>query len=212
MADFGLVGPTPFKTFKPFNLSGSGFKSLKVAMLNRYYSPHGTVLADWLFHNVQTPSVVRPTVQGVKCWRVVVLSIISSVVSMKISATRWERSPRSNLVDSDAGLLSIWVMELRDHPLMTRKSGVKAWPPMWTTRQPNNKQKPLGEIGILEQALMTEWFNNKIFVFVQYQGFRYMGLLQFDDPEFCNEIFVLLKAQLGRTIQDIGDLDLSHTL
>ena len=131
---------------------------------------------------------------------------------MKISATRWERSPRSNLVDSDAGLLSIWVMELRDHPLMTRKSGVKAWPPMWTTRQPNNKQKPWGEIGILEQALMTEWFNNKIFVFVQYQEFRYMGLMQFDDPEFCYEIFVLLKAQLGRSIKDIGDLDLSHTL
>jgi len=59
---------------------------------------------------------------------------------------------------------------------------------------------------------MTDWFNNKIFVFVQYDDFRYMGLMQFDDPEFCYEIFVLLKAQLGRSIKDIGDLDLSHTL
>jgi hypothetical protein len=123
-----------------------------------------------------------------------------------------ERFSNLNLIDSGASLLFIQVMELRDHPLMTRKSGVKAWPPTWTTRQPNNKQKPRGEIGTLEQALMTEWFNNKIFVFVQYQDFRYMGLIQFDNPEFCYEIFSLLKTQLGRSIKDIGALDLSHTL
>jgi hypothetical protein len=103
-------------------------------------------------------------------------------------------------------------MQLRNHPLMTRKSGVKAWPPTWTTTRPHKKNKPSGEIGTLEQALMTDWFDNKIFVFVQHQGFRYMGLMQFDDPKFCHEMFGLLKTNLGRSIKDIGGLDLSHTL
>jgi hypothetical protein len=103
-------------------------------------------------------------------------------------------------------------MQLRDHPLMTRKSGAKAWPPLWTTTRPHKKQKPWGEIGTLEQALMTEWFKNKIFVFIQYEGFRYMGLMQFDDPNFCYEIFCLLNTKLGLSMKDIGDLDLSFTL
>ena len=95
---------------------------------------------------------------------------------------------------------------------MTRKSGAKAWPPTWTTTRPRKNDKPRGEIGTLEQVLMTAWFNNKIFVFVQYQGFRYMGLMQFDDPKFCDEMFALLRNNLGRSIKDIGGLDLSHTL
>ena len=95
---------------------------------------------------------------------------------------------------------------------MTRKSGAKAWPPTWTTTRPRKNDKPRGEIGTLEQVLMTAWFNNKIFVFVQYQGFRYMGLMQFDDPKFCDEMFALLRNNLGRSIKDIGGLDLSHNI
>ena len=70
----------------------------------------------------------------------------------------------------------------------------------------------VGEIGTLEQALMHELFDNKIFLFIEHGGFRYMGFMQFDDPAFCSQIHNLLKANLGRTIEEIGDLDLFHTL
>jgi hypothetical protein len=58
---------------------------------------------------------------------------------------------------------------------MTRKSGFRTWPPLWPTTRLDPNDKPTGEIGILEKALMNELFDNKIFLFVQYQGFRYMA-------------------------------------
>lgn len=95
---------------------------------------------------------------------------------------------------------------------MIRRSRVKTWPPLWTTTVPGQKNFPVGEIGILEQAIMHQLFDNKIFLFVQYQGDRYMGMLHFDDLSFCRAVFNLLNENLGRAIQDIGDLDVSRTL
>ena len=46
---------------------------------------------------------------------------------------------------------------------------------------------------------------------MDYDGCRYMGMLIFDDQIFCAEMFALLKANIGRSIKEIGDLDLSHT-
>ena len=95
---------------------------------------------------------------------------------------------------------------------MTRKSGMQAWPPRWTTMRRHERHRPVGEIGTLEQALMHELFDNKIFLFIEHGGFRYMGFMQFDDRAFCAQIYNLLKANLGRSIEEIGELDLSHTL
>jgi hypothetical protein len=103
-------------------------------------------------------------------------------------------------------------MKLRDHPLMTRKSGIKTWPPLWTTTVPGQKSFPFGEIGTLEQAIMHQLFDNKIFLFVQYDGDRYMGMLHFDDRPFCRAVFNLLNENVGRAMQAIGNLDVSRSL
>ena len=103
-------------------------------------------------------------------------------------------------------------MKLRDHPLMTRKSGVPTWPPKWTTTRLNANDKPTGEIGILQHALINRLMDNKIFLFIDYHGSRYMGFMQLDDPQFCSQILTILQANIGRSMKDIGDLDLSHTL
>ena len=103
-------------------------------------------------------------------------------------------------------------MQLRDHPLMVRKSGFKTWPPPWTTTHHNQNDKPTGEIGTLQQVLASELLDNKIFLFIQFQGFRYMGFMSFDDNTFCSQIYTLLKANIGVSIKEIGDLDLSFTL
>jgi hypothetical protein len=102
-------------------------------------------------------------------------------------------------------------MKLRDHPLMTRKGGFPNWPPMWTTRLDKN-DKPSGEIGILEKPLRPEMFTNRLFLVMQHEGFRYMGTMAFDDPAFCYELYRLLKSQVGRSIKDIGNIDLLYTL
>jgi hypothetical protein len=107
--------------------------------------------------------------------------------------------------------MSIRVVQLRDHPLMTRKSGVPTWPPKWTTTRLDANDTPTGEIGTLERTLIHQLLDNKIFLFIHYNGFSYMGLMQFDDRRFCSQIFTIMQANVGRSIKDIGDLDLSHT-
>ena len=106
----------------------------------------------------------------------------------------------------------IWAVQLRDHPIMTRKSGVRTWPPIWTTTRLNANDKPTGEIGTLQQVLINRLMDNKIFLFIDCHGSRYMGFIQFDDPQFCSQIYTILQANVGRSIKEIGDLDLSHTL
>jgi hypothetical protein len=108
--------------------------------------------------------------------------------------------------------MSIRAVQLRDHPRMTRKSGVASWPPRWTNTRLDVNDLPTGEIGTLERTMIRQLLDNKIFLFIHYNGSRYMGLMQFDDRRFCSQIFTILQANVGRSIKDIGDFDLSHTL
>jgi hypothetical protein len=103
-------------------------------------------------------------------------------------------------------------MKLRDHPFMIRKSGFENWPPCWTPKQRGEYTKTTAEVGTLSYALMNDFFDNKIFLMMEYEGDRYISGMQFDDPMFCYQIWTLLKANIGRSIKEIGDLDLSHTL
>jgi hypothetical protein len=91
---------------------------------------------------------------------------------------------------------------------MTRNSGLKTWPPLWMTTQ----NKAVGEVGSLEDVMMSDLIDNKVFVVMQYQGLRYMGFMSFDDRPFCREIYTLLKSKIGVSIKEIGDIDLSHNL
>jgi hypothetical protein len=100
--------------------------------------------------------------------------------------------------------------KVRNHPLM-RASCFPTWPPKWTTTHREKDDKPVGEVGILEDVVTSNLINNKIFMFMQCEGLRYMGFLSFDDVSFCSQIYTLLKANIGRSIKEIGDLDLSYT-
>jgi hypothetical protein len=59
---------------------------------------------------------------------------------------------------------------------------------------------------------MKELIVYRIFLFIDYQGRRYMGSMAFDDERFCAEIYSVLKYRVGYSIKQIGDLDLSYTL
>ena len=97
-------------------------------------------------------------------------------------------------------------MQLRDHSLMLGKSGFKTWPPLWTTTHHDRNDALTGEIGTLHQVLTSELLDNKIILFVQFQGSRYMGFMKFDDRAFCSQIHTLLIANIGLSIKEIGDL------
>jgi hypothetical protein len=103
-------------------------------------------------------------------------------------------------------------MNLRDHPLMTRRSGMKIWPPLWTSTRKDKKDWPKGEVGTLQQAWLHDGLDTCLFLFIEYHGHRYTGSMYFDDIGFCYDIDTILKANLGRPIKEIGDLDVSYLL
>jgi hypothetical protein len=98
---------------------------------------------------------------------------------------------------SHASLKASCILKLRDHPLMTRKSGFKNWPPAWTTRRLDESTKPTDEIGILEMPLRPQRFTNRLFLFIVHGGFRYIASMAFDDPAFRDELYRLLKSNIG---------------
>jgi hypothetical protein len=96
---------------------------------------------------------------------------------------------------------------------MTRKSGFSSWPPAWINNyQDDNITALAGEIGTLERVLVNSQFKNQLFLVIRHRGFLYMGSLHFDDPSFCHALSNVLNANVGHSIKEIGDLDLSATL
>ena len=59
---------------------------------------------------------------------------------------------------------------------------------------------------------MSHLIDNKVFMFMQFQGFRYIGFIGFDDLMFCRDMYTLLKSKMGLSIKEIGDLDMSYAL
>jgi hypothetical protein len=47
-----------------------------------------------------------------------------------------------------------------------------------------------------------------IYVYITNAGLSYIGRLIFDNRIFCHQVSNFLKNQVGRTIEEIGDLEL----
>ena len=103
-------------------------------------------------------------------------------------------------------------MELRDHPQM-RFHGLRTWPPIWSNTTALNQRKLLyGEHGVLKQCCTNKAVTNICFLFIEADGEFYCGALVVDDVTFCNQLLTIFNQHIGRTIAEIGRLDLSHTL
>ena len=102
-------------------------------------------------------------------------------------------------------------MELRSHPLMSH-FGVPNWPPVWKPANPRDGKPSLnGEIGELKYVL-CQLSGKACFLIILHDGGGYIGSLLFDEDLFCQQIGKILETCTGRTIKEIGDLDLSHLL
>ena len=110
-------------------------------------------------------------------------------------------------------------MHLRDHPLMTYR-GVRTWPPVWTLIRGIENSAPKGEVGVLKEfsvsAIPSVTSNtrtyNRIFLFIEHDGRRYIGCLMLEDYAFCQEIAKLLNDYRGRALEEIGSAELGRTL
>jgi hypothetical protein len=103
-------------------------------------------------------------------------------------------------------------MLLREHPLMSYR-GNRSWPPTWMRINGGDEAtQPVGEVGILKRVTRSviEPYD-RCFLIIEYRGAEYLGALLLSDPAFCREIYRMLIQSCGKTIQEIGDIDLSHT-
>lgn len=48
-----------------------------------------------------------------------------------------------------------------------------------------------------------------LFLFIEYDGVSYTGSMYFDDPRFCIDLYHLVEDYVGRSIAQIGDVDVS---
>ena len=64
-------------------------------------------------------------------------------------------------------------------------------------------------MGVLEnvrQSIVTP--DKCLFITMIHHGSIYLGRLNFNDEEFCGQIFELLKANYGRSLTEIGSIDI----
>jgi hypothetical protein len=100
-------------------------------------------------------------------------------------------------------------VKLRDHPLMNRKSRTVSWPPQWQCVD-HDRGIVQGELGVLEDVSMHDLINSKIFMAMDHLSERYITVLALNDEMFARQLYSLLVQHIGRSICEIGDLDLSH--
>jgi hypothetical protein len=104
-------------------------------------------------------------------------------------------------------------MQLRNHPFMAL-NGVPNWPPewIWAEGRRNSFIHPKGEIGILKNVRRSVVNPNRcLLITVRHNGSGYFGHLTFDQEEFCHQLFELLKANCGHSLEEIGQIDIPYT-
>jgi hypothetical protein len=101
-------------------------------------------------------------------------------------------------------------MKLRDHPLMVYRR-MRNWPPVWIEKYADNETLT-GEIGVLTHIGTSSTRSRRCFLHMTHNDKPYVGSLLFDDLAFCTFVHNLLKEHIDKTIEEIGDLDVSYTL
>ncbi len=105
-------------------------------------------------------------------------------------------------------------MLLRDHPLMNYR-GISNWPPRWHALDDGVAPPAAGETGVLTEVVAYHSSSHQsaqLFLFMEHHGHHYVAAILFSDDTFCRQVGMLLKNHYGRTLADIGGLDVSGLL
>ena len=103
------------------------------------------------------------------------------------------------------------LVELRNHPRMSYRK-VPSWPPSWVWISGSEDKQPKGEVGILKQVRMVNGHPivHRCFLWMEYEDGTYLGCLLLDNLSFCKQLSRLLEKNVGRSVKEIGGLDLSY--
>ena len=96
-------------------------------------------------------------------------------------------------------------------------NGMANWPPRWMPREAGKPQLR-GEYGVLTEVAAVcnpagqHHRPSEVFLFMEHEGVGYVSSLLFDDAVFCSAVGKLLRPYCGRTIEEIGSVDLGHLM
>lgn len=96
-------------------------------------------------------------------------------------------------------------MKVRHHPFMSNAKG-RIWPPLW--KEKYGETTLTGEIGVLTHVGHDPKSPRTLYIHIANANLPYFGRLIFDNSRFCHRFSVFLKSHIGRSIQEIGDLEL----
>ena len=102
-------------------------------------------------------------------------------------------------------------MLIRDHPLL-RSRNRRSWPPDWLWCGGFDNSHPRGEVGILKTVFVSVVKpSTSCFLVMEHAGAEYLGEFFVSDAAFCLEMYAVLLRHCGKTIQEIGEINLSDT-
>jgi hypothetical protein len=82
---------------------------------------------------------------------------------------------------------------------------LSAWPPRWIATFKREDMGPLPGNGVLESVTRIE--SRLLRLTMRFKDREYVGMLTWDPPPSLADIEPMLRANLGREIQVIGELD-----
>lgn len=100
-------------------------------------------------------------------------------------------------------------MKLREHPKIH-------WPPSWSGAYDIDLEEvPIFEQGVLRDVQYPEaltvtnlMFPTHLTLANEYKGNAFGGVLVIDDPALLPSLYHLLRENIGRPIQEIGELEI----
>jgi hypothetical protein len=101
-------------------------------------------------------------------------------------------------------------VQLRNHPHL-RFGEASSWPPVWTNTT-GRGETLRGEIGVLSKAYTSSNTAETCYLAIQHESESYVGALFLDDPALCQKLCSLLQQNVGRTISEIGSLEIAYSL
>ena len=98
-------------------------------------------------------------------------------------------------------------MRLREHSGLHRNGG-PGWPSSWIKIAGPGEHCITGEPGILNRATLSRLDPpTACYLEVEIESSTYMATIVFEQPEFCRRAYVILRANIGKPISEIGDMD-----
>ena len=90
--------------------------------------------------------------------------------------------------------------------------GAPNWPPLWMQSRIGGGVKAImnGELGVLIYV-HAPTDSRKCYLVIEDENENYTGTLVFDNARLCRQVADLLQHYFGRSIKEIGDLEVSLT-